>query len=129
MMTTKGQYLIHDEYFDIQFIINPFFRSEPEVEYAEDLEDYRLPLEPEIVVTDETEAGVESEVMPIGGEISEEVVDEDPVVENLPDDVVMDEEQLSEDEMAEVVNELKFEQETATEEYFNEENIEDVAIE
>ena len=108
------------------FKTNSFFRSEPEVEYAEDLEDYRL--EPEIIATDETEAGDESEIMPIGGDISEEVVDEDPVVENLPDEVFTDEEQLSEDEMAEVVNELKFEQETATEEYFNEENIEDIAI-
>ena len=98
------------------------------MEYAEDLEDYRLPLEPEIVVTDETEAGVESEIMPIGGEISEEVVDEDPVVENLPDEAFTNEEQLTQEEMAEVVNELKFEQETATEEYFNEENIEDIAI-
>ena len=110
------------------FKINSFSRSEPEVEYAEDLEDYRLPLEPEIVVTDETEAGVESEIMPIGGDISEEIVDEDPVVENLPDEAFTNEEQLTQEEMAEVVNELKFEQETATEEYFNEENIEDIAI-
>ena len=81
--------------------------------------------EPGVIVTDETEAGIESEIMPIGGEISEEVVYEDPVVENLPDD--LNEEQLTEDEMTEIVNELNSEQ-TATEEYFNEENIEGVAI-
>ena len=96
------------------------------MEISEEMEDDRE--EPEIIVTDETEAGIESEVMPIGGDISEEVVYEDPVVEDLPDDAVLNEEQLTQDELSEVVNELKSEQ-TATEEYFNEENIEDIAIE
>ena len=96
------------------------------MEISEEMEDDRE--EPEIIVTDEIEAGIESEVMPIGGDVSEEVVYEDQEVENLPDDAVLNEEQLTQDELSEVVNELKSEQ-TATEEYFNEENIEDIAIE
>ena len=125
MKTCKGKYYIHDECFDIQYHLVFLSRSEQGMEIIEETDDYRE--EPGIIVTDETEAGIESEIMPIGGEISEEIVYEDPVVENLPDDVVLNEEDLTEDEMAEVVNELQSEQ-TATEEYFNQENIDNVAI-